>query len=84
MSQFTPRVTGILLAYDCAEFIRGALRSVLAQDAEPMQLIVSDEIEGGQFFNGLRPQRAHAQAYDLDSRRRLRDLSRRLTGEGPR
>ncbi|NNL31302.1 MAG: SDR family NAD(P)-dependent oxidoreductase [Gemmatimonadetes bacterium] len=47
-----------------------------------MQLIVSDEIEGGQFFNQLEPQRAHAQAYDMESRRRLRELSERLTGIG--
>ena len=45
-----------------------------------MQLIVSDKIESGLFFNGLVPQRAHAQAYDLESRRRLRELSRELTG----
>jgi NAD(P)-dependent dehydrogenase (short-subunit alcohol dehydrogenase family) len=45
-----------------------------------MQLILSDEIEGGQFFNQLEPQRAHAQAYDMESRRRLRELSRELTG----
>ena len=58
-------------------------RSTIDEGADAvMQLIVSDEIEGGQFFNGLRPQRAHAQAYDEDSRRRLRELSRSLTGEG--
>ena len=45
-----------------------------------MQLITSTDIEGGQFFNGLNPQRAHAQAYDVESRRRLRELSRELTG----
>ena len=32
------------------------------------------------FFNQLRPQRANAQAYDMESRRRLRELSVRLTG----
>jgi len=45
-----------------------------------MHLIVSDDIEGGQFFNQKEPQRAHEQAYDLESRRRLRELSRRLPG----
>ena len=45
-----------------------------------MQLVSSNSIEGGQFFNGLDPQRAHDQAYDMDSRRRLRELSRELTG----
>ena len=43
-----------------------------------MQLIVAD-VEGGQFFNQMIPRRAHAQAYDVDSRLRLRELSRRLT-----
>ena len=46
-----------------------------------MQLIVGD-VEGGLFYNQLTPQRAHAQAYDLESRRRLRELSERLTGAG--
>jgi NAD(P)-dependent dehydrogenase (short-subunit alcohol dehydrogenase family) len=60
-------------------------RSTIDEGADAvMQLIVSDEIEGGQFFNGLRPQRANAQAYDMESRRRLRELSRRLTGGGAR
>ena len=45
-----------------------------------MQLIVSDEIGGGLFFNQLTPQRAHAQAYDEASRLQLRELSERLTG----
>jgi NAD(P)-dependent dehydrogenase (short-subunit alcohol dehydrogenase family) len=49
-----------------------------------MHLIESDEIEGGQFFNQMTPQRAHEQAYDMESRRRLRELSRRLTGLDPR
>lgn len=47
-----------------------------------MQLIVSDEVEGGRFYNQMTPQRAHAQAYDTESRRKLRELSRRLTGVG--
>lgn len=47
-----------------------------------MQLIVSDEIDGGQFFNQMEPQRANAQAYDMESRRRLREMSVRLTGLG--
>ena len=60
-------------------------RSTIDEGADAvMQLIVSDEIEGGQFFNGLVPQRAHAQAYDMESRRRLRELSRRLTAAGGR
>jgi NAD(P)-dependent dehydrogenase (short-subunit alcohol dehydrogenase family) len=45
-----------------------------------MQLVESMDIEGGQFFSGLRPSRANAQAYDLDARARLKRLSQELTG----
>ena len=45
-----------------------------------MQLIVSTEIEGGQFFRGLQPARANGQAYDLEARAKLRKLSEELTG----
>ena len=56
-------------------------RATIEEGADAvMQLIVSDEIEGGLFFNQLVPQRAHAQAYDEESRRRLRALSEELTG----
>ena len=45
-----------------------------------MQLVVSTEIDGGQFFRGLEPARANAQAYDLEARARLKRLSQELTG----
>lgn len=45
-----------------------------------MQLILSTEIEGGQFFRGLEPSRAHRQAYDREARARLKRLSEELTG----
>lgn len=45
-----------------------------------MQLVVSDEIEGGQFFRGLLPARANAQAYDIQARAKLKALSQELTG----
>ena len=45
-----------------------------------MQLIVSTEIEGGQFFRGLQPARANGQAYDLEARGKLEKLSKELTG----
>ncbi len=43
---------------------------------------VSPALEGrtGLYFNGLSEARAHAQAYDREARRRLRQLSRELTG----
>lgn len=45
-----------------------------------MQLIVSDEIDGGQYFRRLEPARANAQAYDRDARARLKRLTEELTG----
>lgn len=45
-----------------------------------MHLITSMDVEGGQYFRGLRPSRAHDQAYDRDARARLRRLSEELTG----
>jgi hypothetical protein len=45
-----------------------------------MQLVVSEEIEGGQFFRGLVPARANAQAYDMQARAKLKALSQELTG----
>ena len=44
-----------------------------------MQLVTSTEIEGGQYFIGLRPGRANAQAYDLEARAQLKSLSEELT-----
>lgn len=56
-------------------------RATIAEGADAvMQLIVSDEIEGGQFFRGLVPGQAHEQAYDSEVRARLRRLSKDLTG----
>jgi NAD(P)-dependent dehydrogenase (short-subunit alcohol dehydrogenase family) len=50
--------------------------------AAVMQLAVSRELEGrtGEYFDGLRPARANAQAYDLQVRRQLAEVSARLTG----
>ena len=46
-----------------------------------LRLIRDPELEGvsGLYFNGLSEARADAQAYDPDARRRLRELSERLT-----
>lgn len=44
-----------------------------------MALIISGEIGSGGYFDGLRPARAHAQAYDGEARARLRRLSEALT-----
>jgi len=44
------------------------------------RLVADPSVEGvtGAYFNGTREARADAQAYDLDARRRLRELSERL------
>ena len=47
--------------------------------AAVMNLITAPGIQSGQFFDGLRPARAHAQAYDEEARGRLRALSAELT-----
>jgi glycosyltransferase involved in cell wall biosynthesis len=43
VSGTTSPVTAILLSYNCAGVIEDALHSVLAQDCEPMEVIVSDD-----------------------------------------
>lgn len=47
-----------------------------------LNLAVSPDLHGksGLYFDGLRPSRASAQAYDADARQRLRALSFELTG----
>ena len=47
-----------------------------------LNLAVSQELDGhsGEFYNGLQPSTANAQAYDEGARERLRVLSMRLTG----
>ena len=56
-------------------------RATIGEGADAvMQLIISTEIEGGQFFRGLQPVRANDQAYDREARARLKRLSEELTG----
>lgn len=43
MQHYLPSVSGILLCYNCENFIGEALQSALDQDCPPMQLIVSDD-----------------------------------------
>jgi NAD(P)-dependent dehydrogenase (short-subunit alcohol dehydrogenase family) len=47
-----------------------------------LHLISGDDVAGksGLFFNGMNEMKANPQAYDADARRRLRELSLRLTG----
>jgi NAD(P)-dependent dehydrogenase (short-subunit alcohol dehydrogenase family) len=46
------------------------------------RLVADPHVDGvsGRYFNGTREARADAQAYDVDARRRLRELSERLVG----
>jgi hypothetical protein len=45
-----------------------------------MRLIADESLDGvsGRYFNGTRESRADGQAYDLEARARLRELSDRL------
>lgn len=45
-----------------------------------LNLVQSPGLESGLYFNGLRPARANAQAYDETARQKLRELSAALTG----
>jgi NAD(P)-dependent dehydrogenase (short-subunit alcohol dehydrogenase family) len=49
-----------------------------------LHLITAEGLESGSYFNGTRPARANAQAYDEDARARLRARSYELTGLEPR
>ena len=56
--------------------------STLEEGIEATQRLVTAPAEevSGRYFNGTREADAHAQAYDADARRALRELSERLTG----
>jgi NAD(P)-dependent dehydrogenase (short-subunit alcohol dehydrogenase family) len=57
--------------------------STVDEGAEAIiNLAISEELDGhcGEFYNGLRPSRANAQAYDVLARVRLQELSIRLAG----
>ena len=47
-----------------------------------LHLVAGDDVAGksGLFFNGMNEMKANAQAYDAEARRRLRELSLKLTG----
>ena len=56
-------------------------RSTMDEGANAvMNLVTATNLGSGQFFNGLKPARANAQAYDAAARARLRALSFELTG----
>jgi NAD(P)-dependent dehydrogenase (short-subunit alcohol dehydrogenase family) len=56
-------------------------RSTVAEGADAvLQLVTAPGIASGQYYNGLLPGRANAQAYDPEARSRLRTLSQTMTG----
>lgn len=56
-------------------------RSTVDEGAEAvLRLVTEPAVESGRYYEGSRPARAHRQAYDPEARRRLRALSRELTG----
>ena len=66
---------------------RGSAVSTLEEGVEATVRLVADaELDGvtGCYFNGQSVARAHPQAYDPDARRRLRELTERLTGGSAR
>ena len=59
-------------------------RSSVAEGADAvMRQITGRDVQSGQYYDGLQPARAHAQAYDAPARERLRRLSMQLTGLDP-
>lgn len=56
-------------------------RATIGEGADAvMQLILSPDIESGQFYRGLEVGRANPQAHDRDARAKLKQLSEELTG----
>jgi NAD(P)-dependent dehydrogenase (short-subunit alcohol dehydrogenase family) len=55
-------------------------RSTIDEGATAVMNLVTGDVGSGGYYNGLTAARANAQAYDVDARRRLRELSERLTG----
>jgi NAD(P)-dependent dehydrogenase (short-subunit alcohol dehydrogenase family) len=62
-----------------------APRSTVEEGADAvMHLVTAPDIESGRYFDGMRPARANAQAYDDAALARLRRLSEELTGTARR
>lgn len=92
MSEAFPLVSAVLLSYNCAEFITEAVRSVLNQDFEPMEVVVSDDASEDDTFARLQREVNNYQGpHRIDLRRRsdnsgsksahLNDVFRRTSGE---
>ena len=53
MSKAPPFVSAILLSYNCADQVQATVRSVLDQQCEPMEVIVSDDASQDAAFTVL-------------------------------
>ena len=62
--------------------IRSATSTLEEGVEATLRLVVDPSLDGvtGRYYNGQRESRAESQAYDPNARRRLRELSERLTG----
>jgi NAD(P)-dependent dehydrogenase (short-subunit alcohol dehydrogenase family) len=59
----------------------GTPMATIDEGADPVMLVATHPNAGtGQYYNQSRPARAHAQAYDAEARRQLRELAMKLTG----
>jgi glycosyltransferase involved in cell wall biosynthesis len=92
MSEASPFVSAVLLSYNCAEFIVEAVRSVLKQDCEPMEVVVSDDASEDETVAILqRELNSYHGPHRIDMRRRtsnsgsksahLNDVLRSVSGE---
>jgi hypothetical protein len=62
---------------------RGSSSSTLEEGVEAaMHVIAEADLDdvSGRFYNGLHPSRPDPQAYDVDARRRLREMTEELVG----
>jgi glycosyltransferase involved in cell wall biosynthesis len=92
MSHYRPLVSAVLLAYNCERFIDEALKGVVEQDYENLEIVISDDAsEDGTFTSLQRETRRLAGQRHIDLRRRcvnsgsksahLNDVLRHLSGE---
>jgi NAD(P)-dependent dehydrogenase (short-subunit alcohol dehydrogenase family) len=69
--------------YMATEMVRRAgvePRATVAEGADAVMQLITEDVPSGQFYNGKNPGRANAQAYDEVAREKLRTLSKLLTG----
>jgi glycosyltransferase involved in cell wall biosynthesis len=92
MSTSSPAVSAILLSYNCQDFIAEAVQSVLAQDCEPMEVLISDDASSDRTFEILESKVASYDGpHEVSLRRRsktsgsksahLNDAFERVSGE---